>query len=196
MAKEAAPRSSNYGRAVVTKGGYIMASDNSYLLANDDVIKQHEKVFVERDGGVPRCDALLWRCCLRKREIDAVQVDKAAIGARIKRVRVELLALTQKQMAELLNTTESTYAGWEQGNTQANDLGILCRIALIGGVTVDYLLMGRDYLTAAVRNWVNDLHMPYQLLLCDPRDRAQESDKAAVALYESLRFKPLKLKKG
>ena len=57
---------------------------------------------------------------------------------RIKELRLES-GLTQKQLAEKLNTTNSAVCDWEKGRTQP-DLQMLVNIAGLFGVSVDYLL--------------------------------------------------------
>ena len=57
---------------------------------------------------------------------------------RIKELRLES-GLTQKQLAEKLNTTNSAVCDWEKGRTQP-DLQTLANIASLFGVSVDYLL--------------------------------------------------------
>ena len=51
------------------------------------------------------------------------------IGKRIKELRIEA-GLTQKQVAKLLNKSETGFASWEQGLAEpsVNDLRLLCVI--------------------------------------------------------------------
>lgn len=60
------------------------------------------------------------------------------IGIKIKELRKEV-GLTQKQVAKLLNKSETGYASWEQGLSEpcVNDLRSLCKIFK---VSADYLL--------------------------------------------------------
>lgn len=57
---------------------------------------------------------------------------------RIKELRVES-GITQKQLAEKLNTTNSAVCDWEKGRTQP-DLQMLTKIAGLFSVSTDYLL--------------------------------------------------------
>ena len=57
---------------------------------------------------------------------------------RIKELRIEN-NFTQKQLAQKLQTTNSAVCDWEKGRTQP-DLQMLTNIALLFGVSVDYLL--------------------------------------------------------
>ena len=57
---------------------------------------------------------------------------------RIKELRLEN-QLTQKRLAEILNTTNSAVCDWERGRTQP-DLQTLTKIAVLFGVTTDYLV--------------------------------------------------------
>ena len=52
--------------------------------------------------------------------------------------------LTQKEMAKLLNKSETGYASWEQGLSEPsiNDVRLLCEIF---GVSSDYLLGLKNY---------------------------------------------------
>nr|MBR6778425.1 helix-turn-helix transcriptional regulator [Clostridia bacterium] len=57
---------------------------------------------------------------------------------RLKELRTEQ-GLTQKQLAEKLNTTNSAVCDWEKGRSQP-DLQMLTKIATLFEVSVDYLL--------------------------------------------------------
>ena len=57
---------------------------------------------------------------------------------KIKELRIEN-NFTQKQLAQKLQTTNSAVCDWEKGRTQP-DLQMLTNIALLFGVSVDYLL--------------------------------------------------------
>ena len=63
---------------------------------------------------------------------------KYEIKNRIKELRKEK-GLTQKQLAELVNKSETGLASWEQGLSEpsVNDIRTLCKIF---GVSADYLL--------------------------------------------------------
>ena len=52
--------------------------------------------------------------------------------------------LTQREMAKLLNKSETGYASWEQGLSEPsiNDVRLLCEIF---GVSSDYLLGLKNY---------------------------------------------------
>ena len=52
--------------------------------------------------------------------------------------------LTQKEMAKLLNKSETGYASWEQGLSEPsiNDVRLLCEIF---GISSDYLLGLKNY---------------------------------------------------
>ena len=54
---------------------------------------------------------------------------KYEIGKKLKELRKEA-GLTQKQLARLLNKSETGYASWEQGLSEPsiNDLRTLCKI--------------------------------------------------------------------
>lgn len=54
---------------------------------------------------------------------------KYEIGKKLKELRKEA-GLTQKQLARLLNKSETGYASWEQGLSEPsiNDLRALCKI--------------------------------------------------------------------
>ncbi len=60
------------------------------------------------------------------------------IGKKIKELRKEL-GLTQKQLASMLNKSETGFASWEQGLAEpsVNDIRLLCAIF---DVSADYLL--------------------------------------------------------
>lgn len=59
-------------------------------------------------------------------------------GKRLKELRLES-GLTQKRLAEILNTTNSAVCDWERGRTQP-DLQTLTKIAVLFGVSTDYLV--------------------------------------------------------
>ena len=65
------------------------------------------------------------------------------IKNRIKELRKEL-NLTQKEMAKLVNKSETGYASWEQGLAEpnVNDIRKMCKIF---NVSADYFLGLRDY---------------------------------------------------
>lgn len=65
-------------------------------------------------------------------------------SARIKEIRKER-KLTQKQMAELLGTTERNYQYYESGTREPN-LETFASISDILGVSTDYLLGRSDVL--------------------------------------------------
>ena len=60
------------------------------------------------------------------------------IGKKIKELRKEA-GLTQKQLAAMVNKSETGFASWEQGLSEpsVNDIRTLCRIF---AVTADHLL--------------------------------------------------------
>lgn len=60
------------------------------------------------------------------------------IGKKIKELRKEA-GLTQKQLAKMLNKSETGFASWEQGLSEpsVNDLRLLCMIL---NVSADYLI--------------------------------------------------------
>lgn len=60
------------------------------------------------------------------------------IGKKLKELRKES-GFTQKQVAKLVNKSETGYASWEQGLAEpsVNDLRLLCRIY---DISADYLL--------------------------------------------------------
>lgn len=60
------------------------------------------------------------------------------IRDKLKELRKES-GMTQKQVAKLLNKSETGYASWEQGLAEpsVNDLRLLCRIYSVSG---DYIL--------------------------------------------------------
>lgn len=60
------------------------------------------------------------------------------IRDKLKELRKES-GMTQKQVAKLLNKSETGYASWEQGLAEpsVNDLRLLCRIYNVSG---DYIL--------------------------------------------------------
>ncbi len=68
------------------------------------------------------------------------------IGKKIKELRKEA-GLTQKQLAKMLNKSETGFASWEQGLSEpsVNDLRLLC---VILEVSADYLLGLEDELGA------------------------------------------------
>lgn len=57
---------------------------------------------------------------------------------RLKTLRKEK-ELSQKQLAEILNTTNSSICDWESGRAEPN-IEMLIRISEFFGVSVDYLL--------------------------------------------------------
>ena len=63
---------------------------------------------------------------------------KYLIGKKIAEIRKEC-GLTQKQVAKLLNKSETGFASWEQGLSEpsVNDIRLLCKIFQC---TSDYLL--------------------------------------------------------
>ena len=65
------------------------------------------------------------------------------IKYRIRELRKEK-SLTQKQLAELVDKSETGVASWEQGRSEpcVNDIRLLCSIF---GVSADYLLGLTDY---------------------------------------------------
>ena len=66
----------------------------------------------------------------------------STIGNRIKLKRKEL-GLTQAELGEKLNITDRAVSKWEQGEGDPN-LSIIPDIAKILGVSLDYLLLGKE----------------------------------------------------
>ncbi len=66
------------------------------------------------------------------------------IGKKIKELRKEA-GLTQKQLAKMVNKSETGFASWEQGLSEpnVNDIRLLCSIL---DVSADYLLGLEDEL--------------------------------------------------
>ena len=64
------------------------------------------------------------------------------IGDRIKQKRKEL-GLTQAELGEKLNITDRAVSKWEQGEGDPN-LSIIPDIAKVLGVSLDYLLLGKE----------------------------------------------------
>lgn len=64
------------------------------------------------------------------------------IGDRIKQKRRKL-GLTQAELGEKLNITDRAVSKWEQGEGDPN-LSIIPDIAKILGVSLDYLLLGKE----------------------------------------------------
>ena len=62
---------------------------------------------------------------------------------RIKELRIES-GITQKELAEKLNLTNSTICDWEKGRSEP-DLQTLTQIAAVFDVSVDYLLGLSDH---------------------------------------------------
>ena len=62
---------------------------------------------------------------------------------KLKELRQEM-GLTQKQLAEKLQTSNSAVCDWERGRTQP-DLETLLALAKFFKVSVDYLLGRKDY---------------------------------------------------
>ena len=56
------------------------------------------------------------------------------VGKRLKELRKDA-GLTQKQLAKMLNKSETGYASWEQGLAEpsVNDLRLLCHIFDVSG---------------------------------------------------------------
>ena len=66
----------------------------------------------------------------------------STIGNRIKLKRKEL-GLTQAELGEKLNITDRAVSKWEQGEGDPN-LSIIPDIAKVLGVSLDYLLLGKE----------------------------------------------------
>lgn len=81
---------------------------------------------------------------------------KYEIKYKIKELRKEK-GLTQKQLALLLNKSETGLASWEQGLSEpsVNDIRLLC---MIFDVSADYLLGLEDESGAKYSNSFNNFH--------------------------------------
>ena len=64
-------------------------------------------------------------------------------GARLRRAR-NAKSLTQRKLAELVDTRVMTLSAWENGKTQRPDMETLAAVADELEVSVDWLLLGRD----------------------------------------------------
>lgn len=86
-----------------------------------------------------------------------------AIGKKIKELRKEA-GFTQKQLAALLNKSETGFASWEQGLSEpsVNDIRMLCSIL---EVSADYLLGLEDetgekvHIENSFNNFFNNGHI-------------------------------------
>lgn len=86
-----------------------------------------------------------------------------AIGKKIKELRKEA-GFTQKQLATLLNKSETGFASWEQGLSEpsVNDIRMLCSIL---EVSADYLLGLEDetgekvHIENSFNNFFNNGHI-------------------------------------
>lgn len=72
------------------------------------------------------------------------------IGKKIKELRKEA-GFTQKQLAKMVNKSETGFASWEQGLSEpsVNDIRLLCTIL---DVSADYLLGLEDELGQKTKN--------------------------------------------
>lgn len=68
------------------------------------------------------------------------EIDKKAVGARIKAIR-ENVGMTMVEFGEWLETTQSSVSNWERGENLPNKYRIK-RIATIGKISVQDLLHG------------------------------------------------------
>lgn len=88
-------------------------------------------------------------------------------SARIKAIRKER-KLTQKQMAELLSTTERNYQYYEAGAREPN-LETLVDIAHELGVSADYLVGLSDYPVSVALDKKGNPYIPKKICIAEER---------------------------
>jgi len=79
------------------------------------------------------------------------------VNIMIKRLRLEK-NINQEQLAEQLHVTRQAVSNWETGKTQP-DIEMLTQIAAYFGVSVEYLIYGKEPVTGSgeeVHRWVWD----------------------------------------
>lgn len=106
------------------------------------------------------------------------------IGDRIKQKRKEL-GFTQAELGEKLNITDRAVSKWEQGEGDPN-LSIIPDIAKALGVSLDYLLLGKEEEPAIT---LDDMDAEKRLSLLIKKDDAKnfkkyEYQKSAYFLVE------------
>lgn len=140
-----------------------------------------------------RRDLIRFRAALNKKSIDAMRVDVAAVGARIRKIRIENLGLTQKGLGDLIHATETNISNWENGTSLVKDVTILCRIAALGCCTVDWLLTGDDYVISSIRGATAS---PYTSVFIPPTSQnVASAGDGVAAVYYSMVSNSLKEKK-
>lgn len=70
-------------------------------------------------------------------------VDRKAVGLRIKKIRVIDLRLKQSELAAKLGTTQSSISRFEKGEALP-PADILLKVAKLGKTTVERILEGRE----------------------------------------------------
>ena len=81
--------------------------------------------------------------------------DMKACGSRIKALREAQEGLTQERLAELLNTSDSHIRKIENGQRTAS-IDIYIEIAQYFHVSLDYLLLGKEYPAAEIKADIED----------------------------------------
>ncbi len=94
------------------------------------------------------------------------------IGDRIKQKRKEL-GFTQAELGEKLNITDRAVSKWEQGEGDPN-LSIIPDIAKALGVSLDYLLLGKEEEPAIT---LDDMDAEKRLSLLIKKDDAKNFKK-------------------
>lgn len=101
-------------------------------------------------------------------------MDKKSIGLRILKIR-NSLGYNQADFGKLVNVSNASVSAYENGDSYPS-IGTLIRIAQLGRVTIEWLIMGEE----ATRDTIKKLLTDEELKLLDAFHRANEDDKKII----------------
>ncbi|MDD2319134.1 MAG: helix-turn-helix transcriptional regulator [Geobacteraceae bacterium] len=101
-------------------------------------------------------------------------MDKKSIGARIRKIR-NSLGHNQTEFGRLVNVSNASVSAYENGDAYPT-IGALIKIAQLGNVTIEWLIMGVD----ATRETLKKLLSEEELQLLAAFDRADPEDRRVI----------------
>ncbi|MCY8269633.1 helix-turn-helix domain-containing protein [Bacillus sonorensis] len=106
-------------------------------------------------------------------------------GDRIKHLRKEK-GLSQQELADRLSLNRSTYARYELESTQA-DYDTLKKLANFFGVSIDFLLTGKEHEGSSDAMWKELLNPKTQVLFKDLKDAPEEKIDELIQFWEFIK---------
>lgn len=101
-------------------------------------------------------------------------MDKKSIGARIRKVR-NSLGHNQTKFGNLVGASNASISSYENGDSYPS-IGILIRIAQVGNIAIEWLIMGDDVTKKMLKKLLNE----EELRLLDAFNHADQADRKMI----------------